>query len=66
VVVLTSPGTWATRRDCVRYYHDDRTHLALAKGTPSGREAEKNSDAGCSVVSMPRLGGLHHRYDLAA
>jgi putative transposase len=49
-----------------RYYHDDRTHLALAKGTPTGREAEIQHDAGCMVIFMPRLGGLHHRYDLAA
>jgi transposase InsO family protein len=52
--------------DYVRYYHDDRTHLSLAKGTPAGREAAANPDASRKVVSMPRLGGLHHRYDLAA
>jgi len=50
----------------VRYYHDDRTHLALDKGTPAGREAEKNPDPGRKVISMQRLGGLHHRYDLTA
>jgi hypothetical protein len=50
----------------IRYYHEDRTHLALAKGTPSGRDAEKNSESHHRVVSMPRLGGLHHRYGLAA
>ncbi len=44
-----------------RLYHD-----ALAKGTPAGREPEKNPNIGCPVVSMPRLGGLHHRYGLAA
>jgi hypothetical protein len=44
----------------------DRAHLALAKGTPAGREAAKNFDAGCGVVSTIRLGGSHHRYDLAA
>jgi transposase InsO family protein len=49
-----------------RYYRDDRTHLALAKGTPAGREVEKNTDAGRRVVSIPRLGGLPHRYNLAA
>jgi hypothetical protein len=53
-------------REYVRYYHDDRTHFALAKETPAGREAWKNPDLARSVVSMPRLGGLHHRYDLAA
>jgi len=50
----------------IRYCHDNRTHIALAKGTPSGREAAKNSDANCRVLSVPRLGGIRHRYDLAA
>ncbi|HUD54619.1 MAG TPA: integrase core domain-containing protein [Terracidiphilus sp.] len=50
----------------LRYYHDDRTHLALAKGTPECRDAEKNPIAGRTVISFPRLGGLHHRYNLAA
>jgi hypothetical protein len=50
----------------VRYYHDDRTHLGLAKGTPAGRVAERATGSGPRVISMPRLGGLHHRYDLAA
>jgi hypothetical protein len=53
-------------RDYIRYYHEDRTHLALAKRTPAGRTAEKSSGSGLRVVSMPRLGGVHHRYDLAA
>ena len=53
-------------KEYVRYYHEDRTHLALAKGTPTGRKAGTNSIADRKVVSMPRLGGLHHRYDLAA
>ena len=50
----------------VRYYHEDRTHLALAKGTPAGRQAGENSGESSRILSMPRLGGLHHRYDLAA
>jgi hypothetical protein len=50
----------------VGYYHDDRTHIALAKGTPAGREARKNLGIDQRIISMPRLGGLHHRYDLSA
>ena len=50
----------------VAYYHEDRTHLALEKRTPTGREAANGTQAGTRVVAMPRLGGLHHRYDLAA
>ena len=50
----------------ISYYHDDRTHLALEKETPASRVTAKNSGAGSRVILMPRLGGLHHRYDLAA
>ena len=66
VIVLNKQHLKRLMDEYVRYYHDDRTHLALAKGTPAGREAEKNSVAGRKVISMPKLGGLHHRYDLAA
>lgn len=49
----------------VRYYHDDRTHLGLQKDTPGRRKtAVRIGDH--RVVSMPRLGGLHHRYDMTA
>jgi hypothetical protein len=50
----------------VYYYHDDRTHLGLDKRTPKGREAATDTTERAKVISMPRLGGLHHRYDLAA
>ena len=66
VIVLNERHLKRLMSEYVRYYHDDRTHLALAKGTPAGRGAETNPNADCKVVSMPRLGGLHHRYDCAA
>ena len=47
----------------LRYYHEDRTHLGLEKGTPHGRT---RSTASSRVLSHDRLGGLHHRYDRAA
>jgi putative transposase len=47
----------------VRYYHEDRTHLGLAKGTPNGRSRDL---APGRVLAHERLGGLHHRYDRAA
>ena len=47
----------------VRYYHEDRTHLGLGKGTPNDRI---RSTATGRVLSHERLGGLHHRYDRAA
>jgi hypothetical protein len=63
---FTVPTLKRLMSEYIRYYHDDRTHLALAKGTPAGRGAKTNPNADCKVVSMPRLGGLHHRYDCAA
>ena len=49
----------------VLYYHEDRTHLGLAKDTPAGRPTEIRSERE-KIQSFPRLGGLHHRYAVAA
>lgn len=66
IIVLNERHLRRLMKEYVRYYHEDRTHLALAKQTPAGRGAEENSGESFRIVSMPRLGGLHHRYDLAA
>jgi len=47
----------------VAYYHEDRTHLGLSKETPGGRVRSASSGR---VTAIPRLGGLHHRYDRTA
>jgi putative transposase len=49
----------------VRYYHEDRTHLGLSKQTPLVRSRASQS-CHFKVISRPRLGGLHHRYDRVA
>ncbi len=66
VIVVNERHLKRLMNEYVRYYHDDRTHLALDKGTPAGREAQTKSAVGSGVIAMPRLGGLHHRYHLAA
>jgi transposase InsO family protein len=66
VIVLNEWHLKRLMREYVCYYHEDRTHLGLQKTTPASRTAAKSTDAACRIVSMPRLGGLHHRYDLAA
>jgi len=50
----------------LRYYHEDRTHLGLAKDTPAGRPTEIRSAREGQIQSLPRLGALHHRYAIAA
>jgi len=48
------------------YYHEDRTHLGLSKDTPAGRPTEIRDARGGQIQSLSRLGGLHHRYAVAA
>ena len=66
VIVINERHLKRLMGEYVRYYHEDRTHLGLEKQTPAGREAVRVASPGSRVISMPRLGGLHHRYDLAA
>jgi len=66
VIVLNRRHMHRLMEEYVDYYHDDRTHLALNKGTPAGREVETRCRVNYRVLSMPKVGGLHHRYNLAA
>jgi hypothetical protein len=45
------------------YYHNDRTHCRLGKDTPSGRPAQPKPDKSSKIIELPRVGGLHHRYE---
>lgn len=47
--------------DYVRYYHEDRCHLALGKDCPTRRQPTTRSTARASITALPRVGGLHHR-----
>ena len=49
-------------REYVSYYHQDRIHDSLEKDTPNKRAIEPKPATTAIVTSMPRLGGLHHRY----
>jgi putative transposase len=46
------------------YYHRSRTHLSLGKDSPEPR-AIQPPEMG-SVVAVPQVGGLHHRYERRA
>jgi hypothetical protein len=50
-------------RDYVSYYHADRIHDALEKDTPAKPPVSAKPDQSAHLISFPRLGGLHHRYD---
>ena len=65
VIILNEQHLKRLMSEYVRYYHEDRTHLGLAKDTPEKRPAAIPSAQGNRIQSFPRLGGLHHRYAVA-
>jgi hypothetical protein len=48
--------------DFIQYYHADRIHDGLGKDTPDGRVVENRPNSEAKVISLSRVGGLHHRY----
>ena len=66
VIVLNERHLKRLMAEYVSYYHEDRTHLGLAKDTPASRPAAIRAAFGNQIYSSPRLGGLHHRYAVAA
>jgi len=66
VIVLNERHLKRLLSDYVRYYHEDRTHLGLGKDTPDWRVAASGAPGENKIISLPRLGGLHHRYNVAA
>jgi putative transposase len=49
-------------RDYVCYHQEDRIHDSLNKDPPNRRAIEPRPTTDASLISLPRLGGLHHRY----
>jgi len=50
-------------RSYISYYHEDRCHLGLNKDTPNQRRITPRPSPTAKVVALPRVGGLHHRYE---
>ena len=48
----------------VDYYHGTRTHLSLDKDCPDSRPIQHRNVG--RVVAIPKVGGLHHRYERLA
>ena len=65
VIVLNETHPTRLLSEYVHYHREDRTHLGLEKDTPNPRPVAVNSPQS-TIMTLPRLGGLHHRYDIAA
>jgi putative transposase len=62
VIALNEQHLRRLIRDYVNYHQEDRIHDSLEKDTPNRRPVEPKPSANATVISCPRLGGLHHRY----
>ena len=62
VIALNEQHLRRLIRDYVNYRHEDRIHDSPEKDTPDRRPVEQKPAANATVISMPRLGGLRHRY----
>lgn len=62
IIALNERHLLRLLQDYVRYHHQDRIHDSLGKDTPEGRSVERKPDDNAKVISLARLGGLHHRY----
>jgi hypothetical protein len=63
VVVLNDVHLRRLIRDYIAYYHADRIHDSLKKDSPTLRPVSYRPAQSARLVSLQRLGGLHHRYD---
>ena len=63
VVVLSEQHLVRLVRLYISYYHEDRCHLRLDKDTPDERPITPRPSSTAKVVALPRVGGLHHRYE---
>ena len=63
VVILSERHLVRLVRLYISYYHEDRCHLGLYKDTPDERPVTPRPSPAAKVVALPRVGGLHHRYE---
>jgi putative transposase len=64
IIAINEASLRATLRSYFSYYHDSRCHLALNKDSPEPRETQCPNKG--RIVAIPKVGGLHHRYERRA
>src|SRR5215471_17969118 len=64
VIVFNEASLCRHMRSFLAYYHESRTHVSLGKDTPAARPVQ-SPEAG-TIIAMPQVGGLHHRYERRA
>ena len=62
VVVLGRRHLRRLLKGYITYYHQSRTHLALAKDAPKPRAIMRKG----KIIAIPQVGGLHRRNERQA
>ncbi len=63
VVVLNEKHLRRLVAEYVAYYNEDRCHCSVGKDAPVSRPVTAKPSTTAKVVALPRVGGLHHRYE---
>jgi putative transposase len=61
-IVLNEDHLQRLLREYVDYYNSDRIHTQL-RDSPMGRPTERRPSPETQIIGLPRVGGLHHRYE---
>jgi putative transposase len=64
VVILNEISLRRHMLSYLDYYHGTRSHLSLRKDSPDGRAAQPPKMG--QIIALPKVGGLHHRYERRA
>jgi len=64
VIALNESGLHRVLKSCFEYYERTRTHLSLGKDAPIPRRIQAPEIG--TVIELPEVGGLHHRYERRA
>ncbi len=64
VIVWNEATLYGHLKSFIGYYHRSRTHLSLQKDTPEPRPVQPDGPG--TIVGIPEVGGLHHRYERRA
>ena len=64
VIVLSEEHLRRILREYFRYFNNSRPHQSLNQNSPIPRIVESGKKG--PIISIPEVGGLHHRYQRAA
>jgi transposase InsO family protein len=63
VIVFGDMHLYRLLKSYVVFYNEDRCHCSLGKDAPKHRSVQNRPEGKAKVIAIPRVGGLHHRYE---